>query len=372
MTPEEKKDLEAGVDRLFAEKRAREAKIDMGVPLSAREFAKLGHSQHVRWLLGGILPERAITVLSGPEKAGKTTLLMHIMEAMSEGRDTFLGQPLRRAKTFVISQEPPAVWGQRAEEYHLDDDQLKVATGRDGRLQPFYGRLNLDQWRALILEIVPQVKDHGFELVVFDIASDFWPVRDVFSPVEYPDVFMPLRLIAEAGAGVLLLVHSNKRSHGGIDDITASGELAGQSDHVMTYSRIDTKNTDDTRRRLTAIGRLSGRGSKGTEWLLDWDGKNYEILAEGHDAIADVLRSGKTTPRNRQRPAKPGQQPAGQVILNHVKLYECLDEKALMERTQIKRSTLRDALTKLQQTGTFIKEDASEPHQWCRGKRAGT
>jgi hypothetical protein len=327
----------------------------------------MGTGEEVAWILGEVIPREAIVILSGNSKSGKTTWLAHLLEAMSERRKTFIGKPLRREKVLVVSQEPPKVWAQRCEDYILDPDLIHILPGRDGNQMPFYGRLSLQDWRRLVEEVAQEVEAGNYGAVVFDIASDFWPIKDSYRPEEYPDVFMPLRHITESGASVLLLVHATKGSTGNLQSIPGSDELLGQADMAITYARVKQDDLKDTRRWLTALGRMSTRGSTGLRMKLDWNGTNYKVLADGSD---EAPKPGKQV----SRPGKArGKRTSDLKVMDLYEPGDSLTEQQIVTGTRLPRATVRDAVARLQKSGTLTKDTSEEPYRYylAGGRRGG-
>src|SRR5271166_5789691 len=64
------------------------------------------------WIWDGVIRDEAITLLSAPEKTGKTTLLSLLLDRRREGGQ-LLGRPVRPGKTIVCSEEVDALWAAR-------------------------------------------------------------------------------------------------------------------------------------------------------------------------------------------------------------------------------------------------------------------
>src|SRR5262245_59068473 len=66
----------------------------------------------VRSIWDGVIFGNAITLLSAPEKTGKTTLLSLLLDRRRAG-GTLLGRRVRPGRTIVCSEEATALWAVR-------------------------------------------------------------------------------------------------------------------------------------------------------------------------------------------------------------------------------------------------------------------
>jgi hypothetical protein len=66
----------------------------------------------VPWIWDGVVAEKAITVLSAPEKTGKTTLLSLLLDRRREGGQ-LLGRAVRPGRTILCSEEEDDLWSLR-------------------------------------------------------------------------------------------------------------------------------------------------------------------------------------------------------------------------------------------------------------------
>src|SRR5437763_60496 len=66
----------------------------------------------VPWIWDGLVAERAITLLSAPEKTGKTTLLSLLLDRR-RGGGQLLGRNVRVGRTMLCSEEEDLLWALR-------------------------------------------------------------------------------------------------------------------------------------------------------------------------------------------------------------------------------------------------------------------
>lgn len=205
-----------------------------------------------KWVWRGYLARNSITLLSAYWKAGKTTLLTHLLKQCESGGELF-GEPVEPTTVLYISEEHERLWYDRREGLHLDEqrDTTGLIT------QPFKSRSTMLQWSELIQNVTEAVKEYGFTLVIFDTLGKLWPVREENDSAGVDEALMPLWRIAEAGAAVLLVHHMRK---GKGDEFTAargSGSLSAFPEILVELSRHDPQSKTDRKRKLSAIGRYA-------------------------------------------------------------------------------------------------------------------
>ena len=81
--------------------------------------SELGDSEPVDWLWHGYIAPETTTLIVGRWKAGKTTLICHLLKEMANGGN--LAGEVQAAKVLVISEETGRVWKKRRDEIGLGD-----------------------------------------------------------------------------------------------------------------------------------------------------------------------------------------------------------------------------------------------------------
>jgi AAA domain-containing protein len=237
-------------------KKMRNAAIKFPPPVPISHLATTAAAT-TEWIWKGYLPERAIVLFTALWKAGKTTLLTHLLKAMSDGRDEFCGLPLRPGKVLVVTQETDAIWNDRQKLHGLKDEIVHFQRGADDYPQPFKGKPSRLQWEALIRHLADCVRRDGYKLVVIDPLPDFWPVKDENDASEQTAALLPLRQITYAGACVLLLHHPRKSDGNEGTAARGSGALSGFVDVILEMRRSNPKDLNNPRRVLTGLSRYN-------------------------------------------------------------------------------------------------------------------
>src|SRR5438445_7353891 len=70
------------------------------------------YDRSIPWIWDGLVAEQAVTLLSAPEKTGKTTLLSLLLDRRREGGQ-LLGRTVRPGRTLLCSEEPDTLWALR-------------------------------------------------------------------------------------------------------------------------------------------------------------------------------------------------------------------------------------------------------------------
>lgn len=231
------------------------------------------------WIWKGYLPRAGITLLSALWKAGKTTLLAHLLRALgSEGE--FLGLPIKASKVLYVSEEGEAHWVRRR-------DDLKFGDHAGFYLQPFASKPDALTWIAFIGSLRDDVLAHKFDLIVFDTLAKLWPVVEENDAGSVDAALMPLWELTKAGAGVLMIHHLRKS---GGQDYTASrgsGALSAFPDILIELTRFEAGNGRDRKRVLKAKGRYDETPD---ELVIELTADGYRHVRKPEDGVgADGL-----------------------------------------------------------------------------------
>lgn len=219
------------------------------------------------WIWKGYLPRAGIVLMSALWKAGKTTLMSHLLKALGSDCD-FLGQTIKASKVLYVSEEAVQHWVKRR-------DQLGIGNYAALYSQPFMNKTTMDQWQEFILQLKMDVETHGFDLVVIDTLAKMWPVRDENNSVDVDSALMPLHQITKAGAGVLLIHHMRKSGGAEYTGSRGSGALSAFPDIVMEMVRFDALDMRCNKRILKAKGRYDETPDELTIELVNG---NYQAI----------------------------------------------------------------------------------------------
>lgn len=228
-----------------------------------------------KWIWNGFISRGGVTLLSALWKAGKSTLLAHLVRAFDGSEPEFLGREIKPARVLYVSEEDAETWAERRDALKINDHVGVIC-------RPFKGRASAEQWADLLAKICEAVRAHGFDLVVFDTMSKMWPVRDENNANQVEEALMGLWTITALGAGVLI-VHHTRKSQG--DNFTAargSGGLSAFCETLIDFDRDKDAGKNSSRRVLFCGGRYRETPRK-LRIELSTDGQRYSAIGGDDD-----------------------------------------------------------------------------------------
>ena len=259
-------------------------------PIPASQLAAGGAAAD--WLWRGYLARGSVTLLTSLWKAGKSTLLAHLVKAMGTGGD-LAGLPVAAGNVLVVSEESAALWAGRRDKLGIGDHALFY-------IRPFLGRPNPAEWNDFIRHVAEMVRQRDLALVCIDTLSALSPSDDENDAAKMLAVLTPLHRITEAGAAVLLSHHPRKGDGGEGQASRGSGALPGFVDIILEMRRVKPVEKGNRQRELTAYSRFDETlGELVIE--LAGDGSAYSSLG----SPADADRQTRLQTIREQLPAEP-------------------------------------------------------------------
>jgi hypothetical protein len=234
----------------------------------------LGEPVPVQWIMPGVIPAGAVTLLSASPKCGKSTLLGSLI------RDLHQGGPLvanaSDAPVVVLSEEPSGIWHERRRTLNLPGTMILVE--RDS-----FANCGTDEWADLIGRMADCVRGEGAQMAVVDTLASAWPCQDENNAVDVVRALNPLREISTTGTALLLIHHARKSggSHGRAH--RGSSALTGFPDVIADLRPFEAESESDNRRILSVRGRYAGLLG---EVVLEYDGGEYRIVGDRQEAKA--------------------------------------------------------------------------------------
>lgn len=231
---------------------------------------ELGEPEPPDWLWDGYAAAGYITLLVGLYKAGKSTLMAHVLRGMERGGglvDRPIGGPV-----LVVSEEAAGHWKRRR-------DELGLGGGVHLQTHPTLARPSHDQWVGLADEIAEAVRgEPGYRCVVMDTLPGLWPAEDENSATDVLACLTPLKRITGAGAALVLLHHPRKSDNSGeFRASRGSGALPGFADVLVELRRFAPDDQADPRRVLNAVGRFTETPA---ESVIELRGDEYVVIGD--------------------------------------------------------------------------------------------
>ncbi len=209
--------------------------------------SQLGGGESIEWIWEGWVAKGYVTLLVGLWKAGKTTLVAHLLKLLENGGG-IAGQ-IWPAKAVVIAEEGSRAWARRRNDIGIGDHV-------HFDIRPFMGKPTKADWQEYVKQIACSVPQHGYGLVVFDTWQTLNPCHDENNSAEMMTALLPLHLITEAGAAVLVVHHPKKGDANEGQASRGSGALPGFVDTIVELRRFNAEQAGDRRRKLKGLGRF--------------------------------------------------------------------------------------------------------------------
>lgn len=217
-----------------------------GYQFKPQNIGELKVEEHeVDYLWDGIIAKGRITILAAFAKAGKTTLISHLLKQMNDGGE-LADRLVSPAKVLILTEESQSDWLERKKELNLGDNVFL-------QCYPVLGSLNNQQWLSLIDEIVSYCDSKGVELVIFDTISGMWSVEDENNSTEINKAFYGLRRLVQNKLAVMLVHHTTKKTATGGKAVRGSGAINANCDFIAEFDR---NGSSGTQRKLKVISRL--------------------------------------------------------------------------------------------------------------------
>jgi hypothetical protein len=216
-------------------------------PLRPSELANAAQPR-MSWLWHGYLAPGKITALISPPKAGKTTLLSHLLARFAQGGQ-LAGLAVAPGRAIVVSEEAGTDWDARCR-------QRSIGQNVQFLCRPFPGARPTDaQWFALIASLEALHRQEALDLVVIDALAALLPGHAETCAPKMLDCLLPLQALANQGPAVWLLHHPAKGRRADGQAARGSGALSGFADIIMEMSCYRRARSRDRRRRICAYSR---------------------------------------------------------------------------------------------------------------------
>jgi hypothetical protein len=226
-------------------------------PIGRTNAVVSGKPRLIPWIWEGMVANGAVTLLSAPEKVGKTTLLSLLLDRRRAGGE-LLGRTVYPGKTVLCSAENDSLWALRQPPLDFGLDLLFHTPVGD---RPSRGR-----WKRFIEDLVELAfRDDPFDLLVIDTAVRFLPLGER-NKKTLAWALAQLSLVAGAPAGVFILNQSRN----------VQRPLAAFADIVIEMA-IPRGSAPTRRRTFTGVGRYPGT-LEAVSAELNAEGTDYRVL----------------------------------------------------------------------------------------------
>lgn len=235
---------------------------------SAKEWAATAH-ESVPWAVDRLVAFGTLTDLHSPPKAGKSTLLAHIVRGLVDGSEV-IG---RRA------EQTPVVWVTEQPRASFETEVLQGAGLRDHPelfLLYFHDLLEAP-WDERAAATFEAARRHGARVVIFDTFPELAAIEGE-QENQAGAMLKALKALTPAlaeGLAVLIVRHDRKNGGGGaVSGGRGSSAIPGKADVLFQLTPAGGQYGPNVR-RLTYQGRF---GAIPSEVLIELTGEGYRAL----------------------------------------------------------------------------------------------
>lgn len=250
-----------------------------------RTIAEFDCPESLDWIWQGWIAVAHITALVAKWKAGKTTLLHHLLCARECGGD--IAGAVTPGLTLVISEEHPTLWRMRSASKpiagHVRFICLPLVT-------------SVHEWMDFTAHVVGLVARDSYSLVVYDTLPGIAPLQDENANSQMLAFLRPLLRLKDVRTGTLLITHPPKGHTGDDFNVRGASALMGFADQLVALKRPEG-DPESTQRILKCIGRLG----EPLEKTIELRGSEYVTLG----TKLDIERAGRRAALQAVLPAEP-------------------------------------------------------------------
>lgn len=204
-------------------------RISMLNPVDVVDLFKEVDSE-IPWVWDGYLADGRLTLLAGPPKVGKTTLVYQLLAAVALGKP-FLGREVAQANVLILGLEE-----------HPGDmiDRLRTVITEDMRGLVRVQMAPLPYNESVLKELVTYIDENNIGLVVIDTLVAWWKLKDETDASEVIRQVSPLLdVVRRTNAAWLGLAHTRKGGGEHGEEIRGSSALLGIVDIALSMKRTE-------------------------------------------------------------------------------------------------------------------------------------
>lgn len=220
-------------------------------------------------LVEGLIPEKALVLLTGKPKFGKSLLALDVAHALARGEPVFGHFPVRTYEGREKSGGPVIYCGMEDGQIEIANRLLKRGITFDDTT-PFFvcpqrftvsTSEGMDTLHAFFKQVADSVGQEPV-LVIIDTARESLGIKEWNDAAEVGEKIRPLREgFARERCSVILVGHNRKQeADASGDEISGSNATASSVDGWWSDRRVDKLPSGDRRHYLTVVGRSNMQG----------------------------------------------------------------------------------------------------------------
>ena len=237
-------------------------------------LADLGDYEPISWYWEGFVAPKRKTIFVGHPKAGKTTLISHLVKGLS-GASTSIGPPCLPCKTLILTEEHLDLWKRRRDDLGIIGTQVWV--------QRIKRATDYALWEKQISNAEDFMLANDITTLIIDTLSSLWPCLDENDAAGVGRALDPINKLADRGMAVVCVHHAPKAKQSAVISARGSTAITAFFDIVINM-RTSGKGSHTTRRSLKSWGRDLETPET---LLLDYRGPDGYVAYEPDEETAD-------------------------------------------------------------------------------------
>lgn len=214
----------------------------------------------INWLADNLLTEGGFSLMVGPPKAGKSTLVRQLIKSVCHG-EPFLGRNVTQGRVLYLTfEEQPEVLKQQFAALGMSgDENLMIHVGNVFAEPEF-----------IYDDIEAAIQEYGPSLVVLDTLFDIVHLESINDYKEVKNALARMRTIGrETGAHIMGVHHTNKAGEGN-NSIMGSNAIHGALDTLIRF-------VQESERRYIYTNGKHGHHFTDQELVYDYKTMTYQI-----------------------------------------------------------------------------------------------
>lgn len=292
----------------------------------------------INWLIDGLIPEEAITIMPGASGSFKTWLAMSMALSVANGTDFLDIFTTRQANVLIIDEES----GER-----LYSERFKLLDAPDDSSIYIMSMSNFIAKEKTIKDVVKECKEKGVELVIIDSLVRI-NSGDENSSRDIAKLFALLRLFTREAISVLILHHNRKPGQNGYD---ASSDMRGSS---------DIKAAVDVQLAVKRIGKSPSIQVERAKCRYEMEGKPFKLdfVKDESTGALKFVYAGAIKPQATDEDREKEQEDLKNAIINAVRkspnVHKGMIVAAVTSKAKVGKTRVNTEISNMLKSGILV------------------
>ena len=202
------------------------------------------------WVWRGFIAKEMVTLLSGHPRAGKTTLIFHLLRSLLNNEPSFLNYPIKLdGNILYLTQESKSLFVTRCREFGITSPKLI----------PIF-KFGVSSLTQLLGEMERDIQKLNPALLVVDTIASFWNVDDEYNAATVTNAVRPICDFVQRNKIAALMNHHLRKTGGqGGQAVRGSNALVAESDIALV---LNQQTNVPTRRELESFSKVENTPKK--------------------------------------------------------------------------------------------------------------